>query len=147
MHYIEIRQYIIKRKSVLERQENLSASTVTMADFDVIYQDSRDAGQSTSHPSSSGRSIASHRANTRRGIGGSGDSISGSVLHGMQRRGSSNNAVAGTSSSGDGVAAIEDDEGSAMVAIVDGDTSEGYNFATLVTPDPVVIRGAGNITV
>ena len=119
-----------------------------MADFDVIYQDSRDAGPSTSHPSSSGRSIASHRANARRGIGGSGDSISGSGLHSMLRHGSSNNAVAGPSSSGDGVAAIEDDEGSAMVAIVDGDTSsEGYNFATLVTPDPVIIRVAGNITV
>ena len=117
-----------------------------MADFDVIYQD-RDAVQSTSHPPSSGRPIASHRANARRVVEGSADSISGSGLHSMQRRGSSNNAVAGPSSSGDGVAAIEDDEGSAMV-VVDSDTaSDGYNFATLVTPDPVVIRGAGNITV
>ena len=117
-----------------------------MADFDVIYQDSRDAGQSTSRIPSSGRSIVSHRANARRGLGESGDSIGGSHIHNVQRRSSSNNAIAGPSS-GDGVAAIEDDEGSAMVAIVEGDiTPDGYNFAAL-TPDPVIIRGAGNITV
>ena len=117
-----------------------------MADFDVIYQD-RDAAQS-SRPPSSGRSVASHRTNTRRGLSGSGDSISGPGLHSMQRRGSSNNTIGGPPSSGDGVAAIEDDEGSAMVAIVEGDNSlDSYNFAALVTPDPVVIRGAGNITV
>ena len=121
-----------------------------MADFDVIYQDSRDAGQScTSDQLATGRSAASLRLSARRELGGSGDgdSISGSGLHSMRRRGSSNNAIAGTSS-GDGVAAIEDDEGSAMVAIVDGDPApDGSTFATLVTPDPVVIRGAGNITV
>ena len=118
-----------------------------MADFDVIYQDSRDAGQSTSRPTSSGRSGSSHRTTARRGLGDSGDSIGGSLIHSVQRR-SSNNAIAGPSSSGDGVAAIEDDEGSAMVAIVDGDIApDGYNFAALVTPDPVIIRGAGNITV
>jgi len=119
-----------------------------MADFDVIYQD-RDPGQSTSRPSgSSSRSMASHRTNNRRGLGGSGDSISGANLHGMQRRGSSNNAASGPSLGGDGVAAIEDDEGSAMVAIVESDIApDGHNFTALVTPDPVVIRGAGNITV
>ena len=121
-----------------------------MADFDVIYQDSRDAGQSsTSGQLASGRSATSLRASARRELGGSGDgdSISGSGVHSMHRRGSSNNAIAGTSS-GDGVAAIEEDEGSAMVAIVDGDPApDGSTFATLITPDPVVIRGAGNITV
>jgi hypothetical protein len=117
-----------------------------MADFDVIYQDSRDAGQSTSRPTSSGRSGSSNRTTSRRGLGGSGDSIGGSLIHSVRR--SSNNAITGPSSSGDGVAAIEDDEGSAMVAIVDGDIApDGYNFAALVTPDPVIIRGAGNITV
>ena len=55
---------------------------------------------------------------------------------------------AGPSLGGDGVAAIEDDEGSAMVAIVETDIApDGHNFTALVTPDPVVIRGAGNITV
>ena len=118
-----------------------------MADFDVIYQD-RDAVQSSSRPSSSGRSVTSHRSNTRRGLGETSDSIGGSILHSMQRRNSSNNANIRPSSSGDGVAAIEDDEGSAMVAVVESDiTPDGYNFAALVTPDPVVIRGAGNITV
>jgi len=117
-----------------------------MADFDVIYQDSRDSGQSTSRHTSSGRSGGSHRATARRNLGESGDSISGSLIHSARR--SSNNAAAGPSSSGDGVAAIEEDEGSAMVAIVDGDIApDGYNFAALVTPDPVIIRGAGNITV
>ena len=117
-----------------------------MADFDVIYQDIRDADQSTSRPTSSGRSMASHRSSARRGLG-SGDNISGSVMHSMQRR-SSNNEIARPSSSGDGVAAIEDDEGSAMVAIVESDIApDGHNFTALVTPDPVVIRGAGNITV
>ena len=34
------------------------------------------------------------------------------------------------------------------ITIVDGDIApDGYNFAALVTPDPVIIRGAGNITV
>lgn len=119
-----------------------------MADFDVIYQDSRDANQSSSRPSSSGRSVTSHRSNTRRGIGETSDSIAGSIMHSIQRRNSSSNAIARPSTSGDGVAAIEDDEGSAMVAVVDSDIApDGYNFAALVTPDPVVIRGAGNITV
>ena len=118
-----------------------------MADFDVIYQDSRDAGLS-SRPSTSGRSVTSSRSDTRRGLGERSDSIGGSIMHRITRRNSSNNAIARPSSSGDGVAAIEDDEGSAMVAVIDSDIApDGYNFAALVTPDPVVIRGAGNITV
>jgi len=118
-----------------------------MADFDVIYQDSRDAGLS-SRPSTSGRSITSSRSDTRRGLGERSDSIGGSIMHRITRRNSSNNAIARPSSSGDGVAAIEDDEGSAMVAVIDSDIApDGYNFAALVTPDPVIIRGAGNITV
>ena len=64
-----------------------------MADFDVIYQDSRDAGLS-SRPSTSGRSITSSRSDTRRGLGERSDSIGGSIMHRITRRNSSNNAIA-----------------------------------------------------
>ena len=119
-----------------------------MADFDVIYQDITDPLQ----PSTSGaaRAGTSLRSSARRDLGGSGDSsISGSGMHSMHRRDSGNNAIVGTvSSGGDGVATIEEDEGSAMVAIVQGDSvPDASTFATLITPDPIVIRGAGNITV